>query len=666
MTRVRAQRNGYFRKYNRKRKKSIEVIAVDGEGVTTADGQHLYVYVAAWTEDRMVGELEDRGGLKTRHVLDWLLSLAGDGRLIAGFSLGYDYTKMLEGLPNDKLFRLVRPELRRGKKRMRPVLWDGFKLNYVRARLDVSRGKRSVTLWDVWAFFQGSFVDACQKWGVTTPEEHEYLKAMKAGRSEFNLDTWDEVKKYCGFECRKLAKMVDMMRKAHIDAGLPLQSYYGAGSTASALLKKMSVKDYMPVELPEAVKQAVKYAFFGGRFEISRFGQVTEDIHSYDIASAYPYQLYHLPCMACGKWEHVTTNVDNCVERASLSLVRYWLPKTEAFDYVGDACSANWGPFPLRCKGLEIDDGSIIYPATSGGGWLYGDEYLTGRDGWPNVEPLEAWCYTTECKHRPFDYLSEAYRERLRWGKDGRGIVLKLGPNSCYGKLAQSVGDKPPYQCFLWAGACTSGCRAQLLRMIMQGSVLMTATDGIASRDILVPPRARDTGTAAIAREYGKEALGSWEHKTVPGLHLIRPGIAFPLGSTDERETKARGVGKSTVAKYRQMILESWATHGPKAITVQGTLFRGMKSCTSYCQEEFRRHKEYGTWKLRDTQVSYWAEPKRPMLMHDDGTLYTWAFDKEVTSAAYDRITTAEGRAMRKRELLQAEQPDRTELEDAF
>lgn len=666
MKRVRAQRKKYFKKYNRGRVKTLQVIAVDGEGVTTESGAHLYVYLAAWDHEQKIGEIEDRAGLKTRHVLEWLLSLGGDGRLVCGFSLGYDYTKMLEGMPNEKLFRLVRPELRRGKKKMYPVRWDGYKINYVRARLDISRGRRSVTLWDVWAFFQGSFVDACQKWGVTTPEEHEYLKAMKAGRSEFTLEGWEEVKKYCGFECRKLARMVGLMRQAHIDAGLPLSSYYGAGSTASALLKKMSVKDHMPSELPPEVDDAVRYAFFGGRFELSRIGQITTEVHSYDIASAYPYQLYHLPCMACGKWERITSNFDNEVERASLSLVRYMLPRTEAYTYIEDACSANWGPFPMRCKGLEIDDGSIVYPATGGGGWVYGDEFMAGREGWPNVEASEAWVYRTDCGHKPFEYLAEAYRERLRWGKDGRGIVLKLGPNSCYGKLAQSVGDKPPYQCFLWAGACTSGCRADLLRMIAQGSVLMTATDGICSTNELVPPRARETGTRLVAKQFGKEALGDWEHKVLPGVHLIRPGIAFPLGTADEKETKGRGIGKATVSKYREMILDSWAEHGPKAITVSGTLFRGMKSCTSYSQEEFKRHAEYGTWRKRDTQVSYWSEPKRPMLMNDEGGLYTWAFDSSVTSAPYDRITTAEGRLMKLKELIQSEQPDRTELEDAF
>ena len=40
-----------------------------------------------------------------------------------------------------------------------------------------------------------------------------------------------------------------------------------------------------------------------------------------------------------------------------------------------------------------------------------------------------------------FRDLSEYYETRLQWGKEARGIVLKLGMNSVYGKLAQSVGS---------------------------------------------------------------------------------------------------------------------------------------------------------------------------------------------------------------------------------
>src|SRR5690348_17906092 len=55
------------------------------------------------------------------------------------------------------------------------------------------------------------------------------------------------------------------------------------------------------------------------------------------------------------------------------------------------------------------------------------------------------------------------YTTLFRSGKDGAGIVLKLGTNSTYGKTAQSVGSAP-FRSWIWAGNITSGTRAQLLR----------------------------------------------------------------------------------------------------------------------------------------------------------------------------------------------------------
>lgn len=679
------RRSEYFRQYNRQRdKKPKRIIGVDGEGITTEDGRHLYVYLAACDEDGLVSHIEDLDGLTTEQILPWLVSLPQDC-LYIGFSVGYDYTKWFEQLDNFGLYHLVRPETRRRGRRITPLLIGDYKVNYIRGQLTISKEKRRVCIWDVWAFFQGTFVDACDKWGVINAAEKAQLKAMKDARPTFSLDKWSEVKDYCQLECRKLAKLGNELRQAHIDAGLPLQSYFGAGSTASALLKRMAIKEFMPHELPEGVRSAVHFAFFGGRFEIDRIGPVAGPVHSYDIASAYPYQLYQLPCLACGTWEHVTSNVRNAVERASCALVRYTLPECDSLSIKNNTSANQWGPFPMRTRGLRsegIDDGCIVYPSSSGGGWICDQEYLTASQHWPNVEAQEAWCYTTHCGHHPFKGIGEAYCERLRWGKEGRGIVMKLGPNSCYGKLAQAVGIQPPYQCFLWALLTTGRCRAQLLRLIAQGNVVMTATDGIASTRELAPERPRDTGSAKVAESFGKEPLGAWEHKILQsGIHMIRPGIAFALsvpGSSsgieleDMAQTKARGVGKSTLSKAKAAVLRSWDEDGPVSFKLRQTMFHGWKSCISVVQDKttgepvYKRHENYGLWKPRETEVRYTSEPKRPFIFSEQGSLHTWAFGKDVSSAPYERIVNAELAALRLAEVLNSEQPDRADLDDAF
>lgn len=701
---------GKRRAYDKTRKKpEPTVVGIDGEGLTV-DGRHIYRYLAAWSETDCISTLENEAGITPDEAFTFLLGLKDHcpDSLLVGFALNYDISKWIQQLPDWVIYKLMRPEVRHGKKHPLPVKYGGWALNYLRGRFTVSRlieGKHikhcsrsdckgcvsgeSVSVWDVWGFFQGSFVDACEKWKVITKKEYAALKKMKAERSTFSEDQWEAVKEYCGQECRKLASLVSAMRGAHIEAGLPLRSYYGAGSTASVLLRKMRVKEYMPPELPVRLQHAIASAFFGGRFELSRIGSVNRPVWSYDIASAYPYQLWQLPCLACGKWELHTqsSKLQGLIESASAALVRYELPYCDAIpvDVERSTSEHRWGPFPLRTKGIgnagpldsKIDDGNILYPVTSGGGWVYDQEFLTAQKYWPNVVAKSAWIYRTECDHRPFADLASVYCERLRWGKNGPGIVLKLGPNSCYGKLAQSVGQKPPFQCFGWAGMVTSGCRSQLLELVGQDpeGVLMTATDGVVCENELNLPLPLNTDTASFAASKGKEALGAWESKHIPGgIHMIRPGIAFPLrlvdkkkgDKTDEKETKARGIGKVLLKNHRQRVLNSWEKHGTKSLVLESSMFHGAKSSTSLTVRGYQRSLNYGQWRKRVQSVSYMPEPKRPFLTAD-GLLHTWAFGPDVVSAPYSRAMVPDlVKALKQQQQLESEQPDGHEPDEEF
>jgi hypothetical protein len=705
--RIRTSRSDYYRKWRSENRSTVRaykrehpkppavVVGIDGEGLQI-EGKHIYRYLAAWTDTELAGEVENPKGLTPDEVFELLFSIkeTRPGCMIVGFSLGYDYTKWMEGIPCDIVYHLVRPETRRGEHGGKPIRYGWHLLNYLRGRFTLTRlipeehrkqchsakcpgckHGASVSVWDVWGFYQGSFIDACKNWEVIGIEEYERLKTMKDKRATFSLREWKRIKEYCGEECRHLAKLVTKLRESHETAGLPLKSYYGAGSTASVLLNKMRIKDYLPKgEKSKELKYAIACAFSGGRFEPSIIGPVTAPVESADIASAYPYHLWQLPCLACGTWKHVKRNVHQAIERSRWALVRYTLPKCDAVPVKNGTSSMLWGPFPLRTESVEgIDDGCIVYPVTSGGGWVYRDEYLAGHAGWPNVKAVEAWIYDTPCDHVPFGLLPSIYLERLKWGKDGPGIVLKLGPNSCYGKVAQSIGHNPPFQCFEWAGMITSNTRAQLLRAMTLNldAILMTATDSILSLKALELEKPKDSRTE---NNYGKPPLGGWEKKTIPdGVMIIRAGIAFPLRADDMKETKARGVGKAVLNKHRQRVLDSWAVNGPKSLVLESTIFRGMKSCTQYLPDKgYSKHEEYGQWVPRTTTVSYMPEPKRPFIVEDSGRLHTWAFNRNVKSAPYRRILgqdvpiSAEGLILKELETMRSEQPDREISNEEF
>ncbi len=544
-------------------------VGIDGEGQGETD--HRYMLLAASDETgqhRRYIEAPPDGRLGTEQCLDFLLDLPNTSHAFA-YAFGYDLTKILTDVDNETLYKLFRPELRKRPPFYRkgrlvrplpaPVAWKGYSLNLVGSRFTVEKDKRSRVVWDVFKFFQGAFVNALLDWKVGENDVLVRMREMKAKRRQFDKLTRDQIRSYCFDEVAYMATLADKLTDAHADAGLELKSYFGAGSSAGAMLDRMGIKDQVRTG-PEWIELAVASAFFGGRFENSIVGPVKGPIYSWDISSAYPYQLTFLPCLDCGKWRHTTDRKD--IDGATTACVRYRLgPKPAYRHHETPADGIAWGPFPFRLK-----DGTITFPATSGGGWIWRDEYLAGERLFSHVEFEEAWIYETTCKHRPFAEIPEFYKQRLKLGKEGPGLVIKLGMNSCYGKLAQSIGDQPPFQSWIWAGMITSGTRAQLLDLIAlhknPANVLMVATDGAYSREVIKPPQPRDTGTSDTRDLDGNlKPLGGWEMKVYPkGVFAARPGIYFPLDPTEEeiKQVRARGIGRAVMYDSWREIVRAW------------------------------------------------------------------------------------------------------------
>jgi hypothetical protein len=403
--------------------------------------------------------------------------------------------------------------------------------------------------------------------------------------------------------------------------------------------------------VPDAMRRGVASAFFGGRFENSVIGTVKGPIHSYDISSAYPYQLCFLPCLIHSNWVQVKSR--KALEGHKAALVRYRLRRVPE-----KLC---WGPFPWRDT-----DGSICFPQESGGGWVWLDEYLAGEKLFPNVEFIEAWVCEQECHCKPFERIPQYYLERLKLGKEGPGIVIKLGCNSCYGKLAQSVG-KGIYNSWIWAGMITSGCRAQVLHLLGlhddPSNMLMTATDGIQTREKLRTPIPVETGTGELVGGKSKP-LGGWEHKEYEqGVFFARPGIYFPLNPTgdDIDAVRARGIGKGTLLENWEMVIRCWEQEGVagKVKLADMTRFCGAKTSISKSGDDtYRRSPQYGEWAMRPTDMSFNPMPKRAKVLPDN-TLEVRRASLTQESRPYARaFKSEEHKILRALQTIAEEQPD--------
>jgi hypothetical protein len=553
------------------------------------DGWHSYSLLVAADQDRKAkwiqtdysrrestdDETARNYALSTRACLDFILSLPEEA-LLVGFYFSYDVVKILADVPVTVIRELV-DDSKEAKRtdRAGKATWGNYALEYRPRKYfkvallcdrcaELTAGetpswrcdcykwrkrerngkvkwerqglKHQRIVWDIFGFFQKSFVKALQDSPqLFDPDVVKRIADMKLQRENFDHLPDDQIREYCIDECQYLSLLFrDML--IHIEnMGLKLGRFDGAGALASAFYRQKKTKEHISdAELPEDV---ALHAYFGGRFEISEIGFIG-DAYAYDINSAYPYIISTLPCLACGRFRPVSE----------------YVPGAMGVYRVGSRTSGKFAPFPFRTNDelakamnaklredgtrVNLTDKAIFY-AHGGQRWVWQDEVAAARKhfGDAAIPVYEGYVFEPGCDHKPFADIPALYRKRreLKKAGDGAEKVYKLMLNSLYGKLAQSIGWKldknglpqpPEFQSFAWAGMITSGTRAMILDAVMQGDVVSIATDGILSR------------TEIPALLPSSKELGMWERDRVRDLYLFQSGVY--CGETyDEESGKA-------------------------------------------------------------------------------------------------------------------------------
>ena len=509
-------------------------------------------------------------GGRTEDYLLWLLDLKEKfgNAVFTGYFFRLDAEHIFADIGQKKLRRLVKS----GKVyfetpqhffeiRYVPNKWLG--ISELRKSEDQSRRPetiRSITIDDVSGFFQTSFVKALTKWA---PEcvDLDFIRDMKARRSEFKVDQIDEVERYNGLECQWGAVVMRRVNAAARRAGIRLTRFYGAGAGAADVLREHKVSQAITVPLsyhtkvcmlldrarakmeryggerspearraygqmkklelesmrpphPDELEHFGQVAFFGGRNEQVRYGLLRDQIYSYDVNSQYPTAIRLLPDLTKGRWLEPK---DLGLGRAeylpdqpfALYQVEWDLPHTRAIY-----------PFPFR-------EGSAVYFPPMGRCWLWAPEVGAALEsgGFPegSIRLLDARYFVPSEESRPFAFVNDlaAYRLRLKHEGDPGNILLKLcGLNSLFGKTKQErssrAGIRPTYYSILWAGWITSFGRAMVYRAARsrgdasEREIVMFATDGILS-------------TAPLPLPTG-ERLGEWEHEVYDAGQFVLAG----------------------------------------------------------------------------------------------------------------------------------------------
>lgn len=571
---------------------------VDGEGATI-NGRHEYMMLRAGTELLFTGK-----PLGPRECLEFLADL-DPGFIYVSFFFDYDVTMMLRDLREDRVRHLLDRSLREWEPVNLPE-WD-LQIEWLpKKSFKVRKAPHGkwIEVSDTSGFFQTSFVKALDLWQVGSQTQRDSVARLKEQRADFT-GSEDEIR-YNALECELLAEMMEAVRDTCTDLRIKPRKWQGAGQIASDLyLKHKSPRVGTNIRWPAEVGTAANMGYYGGRFEITKLGQITGPVYEYDINSAYPAAMTNLPCLMHGQWR----NWSGKIHEDGL----YFL----TFEGDGTVC-----PFPIRQA-----DGAIMFPR-QGRGWYWGWEaQAASAAGW-QLDIEDGWEFWRDCDCDTFGWVDEIYRKRKAIGSSEKGIVLKLGLNSLYGKTAQRIGGGGPYTNMVYAGMITSQTRAMLFNAAAQkpDSILMMATDGIYSTEPLHLP----TG----------DALGEWELKVMDGVFLVQPGVYLP-GSG--KLPKTRGVPQVIVTDQADNIRAAWE-RGDPSVTLTGIRqFIGLKLAYARNKPEIA-----GTWiapgdKLRRDCKTIMFDPssKRQPFFRSGGVLSTEPYESsaQFESVYYDRLS---------------------------
>lgn len=542
-------------------------VALDGEGMDVNDGEHIYTLLASSSGayvERWSGH-----GLSSKKCLDFILSEKRQGVILVGYAFNYDVNMLLKDVPQKALLSLW--NMGECFVKLSGVY---YKLSYIPSKsFTVARLKsfekredgkyvytieKSARVWDVFGFYQKSFVATLQEWCGDMASVIEYIASMKARRGQFVKESNDEIKTYCLNECELLVLVMDKLASALWQANIYLTSWHGAGSIAGTLLHQHHIEEHLSFETwSQSVRDASMWAYFGGRIEVFRQGIIPAPTFDYDVVSAYPSAIVDLPSLSDGEW--FITHTYQSGLRYSLWHVSWNIPKNDNLFWLS--------PFPQH-----IHNGGVYY-LSRGDGWYHGIEVDAAKAIYGDRITIDTG-YVFQPKdesNKPFRWVDDIFRQRLEYKRlnDPRHYPLKVGLNSLYGKMAQGVSKNqsiaPRYQNYYLAGLITATTRARLLQaahLAGKYHLIALATDGVfTSREIPV--------------SVDPQSLGGWELSIVDEpLLVVQAGVMF---TPSAKIVRSRGFARATL-DY-ETLANVWRDEGYKgSLTYTERRFIGLGS----------------------------------------------------------------------------------------
>lgn len=550
----------------------LGVVAI-GAGSNSAGQQNLHLLRAG------EHELTSTAPLRTLQCLLWITTLppASEATLVT-YALAYLATHVLRDLPPERLSNAKGKGLfdeRQGQTRY--TYWNDYGIDYLPGNyLRVCRIARTKqvdpitkrpwikyapipdsarTITDVRGCFRKPLVKALADFGIGGIER-ERLATDRLSRLAL-VRVNQTVRDSCALECRLLADLMTSFRALCHDAGLRPRAWSGAGKLADYLHREnrtLRAEQLVGLVAPGA-KEFARRAYYAGRMETTRVGDVGGPIFEYDINGGFPAAMLELPCLLHGRWHRLEADDFAVIppDATFIADVSFRHPDRQFL------CG-----LPIRRRGPDGQTLLTQFPS-QGEGTYWSHELRSAERLGAVVEYHSGWQLTRHCRCQQFPWVAALYEQRLAYGKDLQGETIKTAMASLYGKLVQRRGAAR-YLNLIWAGMITATVRAWIHDAVRESpdDIVMIATDGIFSR---VP----------LSLPVG-EGLGQWSAKRHDRAFIVQSGLWWGAA-----RPRTRGVAVNLFEPHTAKFETAWrayaagANAAPPVVRVPLRLFTSLR-----------------------------------------------------------------------------------------
>lgn len=373
------------------------------------------------------------------------------------------------------------------------------------------------------------------------------LDVSKLGSPEYRDLYREDIEKYAVKDAVLAGRLARLEREAYLQAGIRFIKPYSLANVAQRNLMDTcsvpTINDFVKTDIGRDLLARAISSYAGGWFECAGSGY-HPSVFAVDLASAYPYIIYHLDDCDEGVW--VFGNEEDVFWEWMEEKSKYQMGFAEIHVVFDEGL--NWYPLVKKSK-----TGTLVSPRVISG-WFSAAEIEEAKQ-WPHSTFIVGEYVIHEISQNPKNkwarpFIEKFYQMKMESPKGSTEYAkAKVMLNSIYGKFQQCVNDEigkmwnPMY-----GSTICGGTRARLAELIRLNdySALSVATDGVIfPRDSFhtVPNR-------PLEAPYN---LGLWEDDGEGELIAIMSGVYSVRKNADSKtKTTFRGSASYHLRDYRE------------------------------------------------------------------------------------------------------------------